>query len=694
MASPGRRTVLGALFALAAAGCASNVPEQPRYAAAPAPRAGTPAQRDGTSGATILQIVAHPDDDLYFMSPDLPQSVDANDRIVSVYLTSGEANGRNKVPGSDAKPEEDFAGYAGSRQQGLRQAYALMATGDGLARWNRTTLDLPGGLRAEADSLADHPGVTLVFLGLSQHTRDRTKRADVGLPVLWKNPEAVGRTRVATGSTVREERTVTRGTVIDALTALLDRFRPTLVRTLDPDPDMQVHDAEHRRHHDQTGYSDHPDHTAAALFTYAALERYRGPGAGRHYVVTAYRGYYTERWPFNLPADVVRAKAEVLNVYGGSPGFGCGFAAGCGDYDVGRDRSYTTGWLQSTTYRYPGTTTWLRRGPDDRLTAFGVLDQQAAMWTETAPGSGRWSGPRLLGGGPLVPHIAVSLTEDGRWQLFAERLSGLTAAPRGNRREIVALEQKSRGGAFGSWVSLGNPEADPVRGRRVGAPVVARNADGSAQVFVRNWAKGVSTARQTADGSWSAWTDLGGAEVQEGLSAVTGADGRVHVVGAGHRTVHHWAQDRPNGPLTRASATGLPTPVDPPVLVARPGGALLLMYRQQKAVEPVAYRLEGPDSTWKPLALPLAGRGHGPMAAAADPAHRERAVLVSRDNTGAVSVSPLGPGATVRWSTLDGRIAGPPAIAADARGRLVVAALTPEGTLHSAVAPLPGPRPR
>ncbi|MDG4536889.1 PIG-L family deacetylase [Streptomyces sp. AV19] len=713
------------MAALAAAGCR---PVSEAAGTGPAARAKMAADNGGTGGAVTMQVVAHPDDDLDFMNPDVRQSIDANHRVVTVYVTSGEANGINGVPG-EKKPRPDFAGYAGSRQQGLRQAYALMATGKPLAKWKRGVLDLPGGLRCEVDSLVERPGVTLVFLGICQHTADllgagegsagkngcaaqeepsrrkdtgarRTPRTgrtgepphrkDTRLGDLWSDPKVVTRTRVSTGSTVRGAHPVTRAGLIDALAGVLDRFRPTLIRTMDPDPDMQVHGAKHRPHHDQSGYSDHPDHTAVALFTHAALERYRGPGDGRHFIVTTYRGYYNERWPFNLPPGLVRGKADVINAYGGDPALGCGFAAGCGDFEVGRDRSYGTGWIESTNVRYPGTTTWLQRGHDGRLTAFGVLDQQAAMWIESAPGSGRFDAPRLLGGGMLAPALAISQTKDGRWQLFAERFAGLGADAEGNRREIVALEQESPGGRFGFWTSLGNPEEDPVRGRRVGAPAVARNADGSAQVFVRTWAKGVSTKRQDREGRWGEeWTDLGGAEVQEGLSAVTGSDGRIHVAGSGHDTVHHWVQERPGGDFALAAHGRLPVPADPPTLVAQPDGGLLLVFRQPRTARPLVYRLDDKDGQWEELGPGLVGCGYGVMAVAADPEGGERAVLVSRNDAGSLSAGGLGRGAHPRWAVCGEQAVGAPTIAVDAKGRLVVATLTAEGKLLTSRQPGP-----
>lgn len=49
--------------------------------------------------SSVLQIVAHPDDDLYFMNPATFQAMKAGVRTTTVYLTSGDAQGENPAPG-------------------------------------------------------------------------------------------------------------------------------------------------------------------------------------------------------------------------------------------------------------------------------------------------------------------------------------------------------------------------------------------------------------------------------------------------------------------------------------------------------------------------------------------------------------------------------------------------------------------
>ncbi|MEV0371738.1 PIG-L family deacetylase [Streptomyces sp. NPDC050636] len=672
---PTRRTVVAGLVTLAAAGCSSAT----RTVSLPsAQRSAVAAAEDGKSGGRVMQILAHPDDDLYFMNPDLQQTIGANDQLVSVYLNCGETGGRNKVPGRP-QPKPHLAAYAGARRQGLRQAYALMATGNAHMRWGMQATALPDGTLIEVNTLAGHPGIQLIFLGVRQHSASGRGHKR-GLRDLWADPTMVTSTLVSTGSPVRASHKVTRSGLIDALVHLLDRYQPTLVRTMDPDPDMQVHDRRHRVHHDQPGYSDHPDHTAAALFTYAALERYKGPGNSRLYAVTAYRGYYNERWPDNLPAQIIRTKADVLNAYGGSPD-SCDFPGGCGDYDVGQDRSYRTGWLQRTSLRYPTAAPQMRQAPDGRLTAFAVLAGQAAMWQETGRGSGTWTAPKLLGGDGLLPGLSVSLTEDGCWQLFAERITALGPGPKDNRREIVMTEQRHKGGPFGAWTSLGNPDRDPDHGRRVGGPVVARGADGTTWLFVRNWAKTVSARQRRTDGSWTGWRDLGGAAVQEGLSTVTDARGRVHVFGSGHTTIHHWAQEHTGGEFAFLR-TGLPSPADPPTALARPDGSVLLAFREAKSARPLVHRLPADGGAWRSERVDLAARGYGTLALR--PVD-DGVLLAARNNDGSTSLATLGAVHAPRWSTITGAVVGAASLATDAANRPVLARLAPDATLKTSL---------
>ncbi|WP_079189369.1 PIG-L family deacetylase [Actinacidiphila paucisporea] len=568
---PSRRAALGATvvaLAVTGAGCG---PAAREAAVPPAPAAGGYRR---AAGALTMQVLAHPDDDLYFMNPDTLHDLQAGTPVVSVYVTAGESHGWNTPPGGSHKHEHaDRAAYSAARHQGLRQAYAAMLGLPHFTRWHSEVLALPGGVHAQIDSLGNGDRrASLVFLQVSMHELSQSASVEM----LWGTPGTTLAYVPAEDSPAPADTpaTYTHDKLVDVLVALLKRYAPTHVRTLDPDPDIQVHDARHPRDSDQFGYSDHRDHTPVALFAWKALARWAASGAGG-FTTTAYRGYYNQRWPFNLPPATVALKARFLLQYGGSPSWACGDPGGCGDYGRGGDQPLTNrkGWIRSTHPRYPGA------GPvvvpaasaGARRTAYEVLGLHAAVRTESAPGSGRWGPPKNLGGGPLAPRLACVAVPGSGTLVLGLRFAALEGHGGANTRDIVLLEG-------GRWTSLGNPEHSENRGRRVGPPSAVRTPDGRVHLFVRNADKGLSTRVREAGGIWSAWADLGGAEVQEGLTTITDRQGRVHVFAAGRDTVHHWAQAAPSAPVTFQPPAPLPCPADAPAPALAPDGTITLTY--------------------------------------------------------------------------------------------------------------------
>ncbi|MEV8624171.1 PIG-L family deacetylase [Streptomyces sp. NPDC051079] len=609
-----RRSVLAGAAAVAAATAAGcSVPPRPRVGPSADPKPGLPvAARDGR--ALLMQFAAHPDDDLYFMNPDTQRLLDAGVPLVSVYVTAGEHTGVNRIKGMPETPP-DRAAYSSARHQGLRQAYAEALGADRFAPWKKRIFSLAGGRQAEADTLV-HGGrrVELLFLNLPMHT----SRRSMALPSLWEDRALELRTHLSADSPVTRADRYDHDGLTEVLAGLLATYRPTVVHTLDPDPDLQHStEATRRRDSEQPGYSDHGDHTAVACFTWAALLRRvadatAGGGPVPAFTVTAFRGYYNRHWPKNLPPQVLAEKAGHLAPYGGDPSWECGNPSGCGDYGVGGDRPLTNkkGWVRSTHYRWPAPAPAVATEPDGRLAAYGVLGLRAVRWRETAPGSGTFGAPEDLGGGPLAPALARTVLRDGRVLLFGVRFAALAGRGGPNRRELVVLEQRSPGGPFLAWRGLGNPERGDDRGRRIGAPVAVTAPDGRVHLFVRDADQGVSTRVRDADGSWGPWRALPAqGELQDGLTALTGADGRVHVLAAGRDAVRHWVDGSPGAPLPLAG--------DPVAAVPAPGG-VQVFYRR-----PAEARLRATTGTAP------AFDGYGLLSAAPGPDGRP--VLVGRD---------------------------------------------------------------
>ncbi|MFE5970034.1 PIG-L family deacetylase [Streptomyces sp. NPDC056463] len=531
---------------------------EPTPAVKPAER--NAVRRTGSEGAdpsrtpdvSVAQIVAHPDDDLYFMNPDTAQSIRSGRPLTTVYLTSGEADGVNGPGGAADRPLPDKAGFAAARQNGIRAAYAEMATGNRTSAWDRVSIPTVGGGAAELDTLRAAPQITLVWLQIREAGAVSADRPH-SLNGLWNGRVPVLASQRATGTPVTTDFTYSKHQVIEALTGLLKRIRPTFVRMQDPTPGLHPH----------TGaFTDHQDHLYGARFAQAALERYAASAGSRpHFGVQNYLGYPTGSLPHTLDPEAADAKLRTLRTYAWSDGINdCADPAGCGDLKVAQ-RPAGQGWTQTVRYARGTSTSWVQRDTDGALHAFSVLDGRLAVWTKATGTAAEWQGPVLLPGTGLDSGVTSSRLPDGRIAVFGTRTT-VGGSARSYGREVVTTEQTARGGAFGPWRSLGTPERSDARGTSdISAPTVAVDGTGRATVVVRDSGHRLTARDLLPDGDWSPWRPLGGpaAEAVYGDPvATTDAAGRVHVFAGTASTVLTWSQPRPGAPLGGPRPTGLP----------------------------------------------------------------------------------------------------------------------------------------
>jgi GlcNAc-PI de-N-acetylase len=219
-------------------------------APAVAPRAdeGRPDIRD-------LHIVAHQDDDVLFMNPDIQRSIDAGHAVTTVYLTAG-------APESGDISRE--------REAGVMAAYALMAG----VRDNWTPLD---DKPVRELSLAGRPHVHLVFFRLPEGSipGDVLPPAGSNLRTLWSGG-------AQTITAVDGSATYTRDGLVAALADVIRRFHPETISTLDSsglngtgqDPSGIGMVFSYNGHCD---FYDNSDHYYSALFALAAERAYRRP---------------------------------------------------------------------------------------------------------------------------------------------------------------------------------------------------------------------------------------------------------------------------------------------------------------------------------------------------------------------------------------------------------------------------------
>ncbi|AEN13067.1 MULTISPECIES: PIG-L family deacetylase [unclassified Streptomyces] len=637
--------------------------------------------------ASVVQILAHPDDDLYFVNPDLQRAVEAGHPIASVYLTAAEADGRNidtRDQTRGAVPP-DYSGYMAARQNGLRAAYAVMATGERDSPWSRDVVEFSAGVLAERSTLLAAPHIQLYFLGVRMVDAAHGFSPDVPpsrLATLWSGRSPVAPTLVAEDSPLRQVQELSSESVLLCLVEMMRYFRPTVVWTMDPDPQHTAWDKAKG-----PSSSDHQDHTATAQFALEAVDRYQRAG-GVPPLVEHYRGYANKLWPSNLTETAYAEKKRLIDVYGGADGHPCTHRH-CGDHQLGDGadiRRY--GW--STASRYAPGTGWLRLRPDGRLAAYAVMGGRVAVWTESVPGGPEWVGPLFLQGAGLLPALTVAPDRRGSVHLVGLRR---TSGP-GGTAEVEVVRAWLRGEEASPWEVVGNPQGytgDWQRCREVGVPAAVTDPAGRLHVFVRNFGFGLSARRETDEG-WSDWEDLGGAGLQDAPSAVLTSTGRIEVYAPTRQGVSRWKQDAVYGPFSHDSGLLVPTQD-----TWRPAGGITplqtgrsrmsLFYREEESAEIREHRQQPGPGGWPAEAESLGGAGGtGPVAALRRLGEGHDAIVLARRNAaGGVGVAVLANDrrrGVPLWEESRFLTVGAPSLAADCQGRVVTAVVGIDGRLR------------
>jgi LmbE family N-acetylglucosaminyl deacetylase len=251
-------------------------------------------------------VVAHQDDDLLFMQPDLLEAVQRGS-VTTVYVTAG--NGRHGID------------KAHDRDEGVRQAYGATAASHD---WQCGWIELAGHT-AQHCRLADKP-ISLVFLAYPDGGREG-QHPD-SLLRLWRG-EILGAETIAERTTRygREE-------LIDALAQVFRETQPRMVRSLEIA-------GTHGR--------DHADHMIAGALTVLAMAR-----ANSRAELIAYRGYNIASEPVTKLPEIYDAAAAMLGAYAA-----CATSCGsCGEvctiegaHATWLDRRYAIGFRASAAGR-------------------------------------------------------------------------------------------------------------------------------------------------------------------------------------------------------------------------------------------------------------------------------------------------------------------------------------------------------
>ncbi|HUQ61123.1 PIG-L family deacetylase [Lentzea sp.] len=228
---------------------------------------------------TTVSFVAHQDDDLLFMNPDIASDVQAGYNVWVVYLTAGEVHTRDPLS------------YANQRIEGERAAYAR--TANVANNWTYEEMWFNG--HPVATNRLDGTNVRLVFTfihGASGGCDDGGDPQGDLYKMLHDGPYVA---RPIDGRPA-----YTRATFVGMLHSILDRAKPDYIRS-----------GSSIGHRDRPN-PDHVDHVAAAILTAEAdLD-----GARRTWIRRdEYTGYNSRAFPENVSGYWRDRKIEIWDQY-------------------------------------------------------------------------------------------------------------------------------------------------------------------------------------------------------------------------------------------------------------------------------------------------------------------------------------------------------------------------------------------
>lgn len=257
---------------------------------------------------TILQIVAHEDDDLLFMNPDLQHAIKQGDCVRTVYLTAGDA-GAGKF-------------YWLGREQGSEAAYGVLAEKANF--WVEQTVKFANHEFATVATPTKNDQLSLIFMHLPDGNMDGQGFAVSEYESLAKLDAQL----IPKINTVDKQSYYTRQSLLRALSTLVDVYQPNEVRTQLP-------------YSANTIYTDHSDHTAVGRFATEVFKTYKlsHPAAQIAY----YIGYPIHASEPNVSGAELAQKEQAFMTYSNFDGAACNSPEKCarsGVYEAYLTRQY------------------------------------------------------------------------------------------------------------------------------------------------------------------------------------------------------------------------------------------------------------------------------------------------------------------------------------------------------------------
>lgn len=235
-------------------------------------------------GPTVVQTIAHQDDDLLFMNPDLVKDIRDKRCIRTIYLTAGDA-------GSGSF-------YWLGREKGAEHAYSAML--GSVQIWVERTVKLKTGQFVTIASPRGNQNIQLIFMHLPDGNLNGRGFPGNGFASI----EKLYNGSIRRISSVDGQSSYSRSELINSLAELLEIYRPTVIRTQSSlDPDSKRHD--------------HSDHITVGRLTQSAYETFEKQVYQNEVVIPIefYTGYANADQPANVSGEELEDKDRIFSGY-------------------------------------------------------------------------------------------------------------------------------------------------------------------------------------------------------------------------------------------------------------------------------------------------------------------------------------------------------------------------------------------
>jgi putative flippase GtrA/LmbE family N-acetylglucosaminyl deacetylase len=236
-----------------------------------------------TRSTTTLNVIAHQDDDLLFMSPDLQHDIQANRCVRTIYVTSGDA-GADKY-------------YWISREQGSEAAYSNMLGIKDI--WVERIVKLPTGQFVTVANPRGNARVSLIFM----HLPDGNIQGQGFKASQYESLARLEAGGIDSIHTVDHQSTYSHQDLVSTLTAFMYLYQPAEVHT--------------QASLVNTKHPDHSDHMNVGTITKAAYQKYLSQQYDGQPLIPLkfYIGYPIQNMPANVTGKDLDDKEQAFFAY-------------------------------------------------------------------------------------------------------------------------------------------------------------------------------------------------------------------------------------------------------------------------------------------------------------------------------------------------------------------------------------------